>query len=91
MSPKLRLGDIIRYLLNLCSFYFFGDLLTSNSIMYEVMSGDLSFIFNCPIKERQLKYIDQLDNSSQSVLALKYFQDLEGVTDWSVENLNSYI
>jgi hypothetical protein len=48
----------------LLDLYFFGDILISNNIPFWVMSYNLSFIFDCPIICKTVKYIDQSDNIS---------------------------
>ena len=45
----------IRHLLYV---FFFGDMLTSNNILFRVISCDLSFIFDHPII-KPVKYIDK--------------------------------
>jgi len=46
----------------------FGDILTSNNILFRVMSCNLSFIFDCPFICKTVKYIDQSDHCSWNVL-----------------------
>jgi len=53
---------------------FFNDILTSNNILYKVISCNLSFIFDCPIICKTVKCIDQSDTSSQCVLSFQYFK-----------------
>ena len=44
-------------------FSFFGDTLTSNNIPFGVMSCNISFIFECPIICKTVKYVYQLDTA----------------------------
>jgi hypothetical protein len=43
-----------------------------NNISYEVMSVNISFIFDSPFICKTVKYIDQSVNSSQCVLGFQY-------------------
>jgi hypothetical protein len=51
------------------------------------MLGDLSFIFDRPIKCKTVKYTDQLDNSSWNVLGFDTLRFIRLIADWSVENI----
>jgi len=46
------------------------DTVTFNNILFRVMSGNLSFIFDRPIMCKTVKNMDQLDNSSWHYLVL---------------------
>ena len=52
---------VVSYFLISFVFFYFGDILTSNNILFWVMSGNLSFIFHRPIICKTIKYIDQSD------------------------------
>ena len=60
--------------------------LTSNRLV----SCDLSFIFNCPIICKTVKYSDHLDNSSCHVLGLipKDLASYRLIAGWSVRSMN---
>ena len=45
--------------------FFFGNARTSYNTMYRVMSCDFSFLFNCSIIYKTIKYTAQSNNSSQ--------------------------
>ena len=49
-------------------FFVYDDTLTSNNILFEVMSCYLSINFDCPIICKTVKYSDQSDNSCWYVL-----------------------
>ena len=66
-------------------FSFFGYTLTSNNIMFEVMSCNLSFIFDHPIVCKTVKHIDQSENSSWPVLVFNTLRFSRLIADWSVE------
>jgi hypothetical protein len=55
----------MRFLLYL---FFFCDTLTSNNILFGVMSCNLSFIIDHPIASKAVKYIDKSHNSSLHIL-----------------------
>ena len=57
------------------------DTVTFNNILFRVMSGNLSFIFDRPIMCKTVKNMDQLDNSS-------WYYKVVLLPDWSVENMN---
>ena len=49
-------------------FFLFSDTLTSNNNPYESFHGNISFTSDHPIICKTGKFIDQWNNSSQSVL-----------------------
>jgi len=55
------------------SYFHFSsrDTLTSKKHSVEVMSANLSFIFDSPIIYKTVKYTDQSDNGSLCVLVFK--------------------
>jgi hypothetical protein len=51
-------------------FIFFGGTLTSNNIIYGVMSYNISFIFDNQIICKAVKYVDQSNSRPSRVLGL---------------------
>ena len=78
----------IRCLLYFCTFVFLGDTLTSNNILFRVMSCNLSLTLDHPIICKTIKHIDQSDNSSLCVLSFYTYRLSRLITNWSVENMN---
>jgi len=55
------------------------------------MSSNLSFIFDCPIIYKTVKYIDKSDNNSQCAVDFNTTRFGRLIADWSVENMSIYL
>lgn len=67
----------------LVGFFLFSDTLTSSNKPNGSFHSSISFTFDHPVICKIIKFINQWDNSYQSVLDSSKFDRL--VVDWSVE------